>query len=251
MNVILRFLITVRQATAYFLSFLAFPLNCISCSDISYGLPLCKTCKQDLCDYIIPIERRCSACGEILISENDTCLPCREALNTAQNIFHRIDFIFPIYPYVLWKKELLFVWKMANNRAFSPFFAEIVFQILQKYFPGMPVVPVPPRPGKIKKKGWDQMQELCFYLKILYDVPTENLLIRRSTGEQKKRNRTERFDCIGQTYALAKLPAQKKLPQSAVILDDILTTGATLAACADVLKKAGVEHIYAVTLFKV
>ena len=133
------------------------------------------------------------------------------------------------------------------------FFARVLFRVLQRYYEGFTVVPVPPRPGKIKKTGWDQIADLCRYLRGLYGIRVCRALVRLGTQQQKKLSRSERLSRLGKQYALKsafkKAACAQKLPHQVVLLDDIMTTGVTLETCAALLKEVGVQKVYALTLF--
>lgn len=117
----------------------------------------------------------------------------------------------------------------------------------------LPVVPVPPRPGKIKKKGWDQIDELCFYLKNIYGVKVYKVLERLSKKQQKKLSRDERLQLIKKGYVLKNNKKIKSflqnIPEKIVLIDDVMTTGSTIEACAEALKTAGVKTVVVITLF--
>ena len=154
---------------------------------------------------------------------------------------------------------------MQEKRSLSPFFASLVENKICQAESivgenSLQIVPVPPRPGKIRKNGWDQIDEICFYLKNGFGRKILPVLVRKSVIQQKKLGRIQRLESIGSSYEPA--PGKKirrilkhlpdgKLPDSVVLLDDVMTTGATLEDCSSVLKKMGVAHVYCVTLFTV
>ena len=235
---------SLKKVSAYVLSSIAFPLNCISCGKPAYGIALCKHCIDDFLDNIEPPENRCVRCGVLRISENETCLECRE-----EERFYNVSSIFPIHPYILWKKELLFAWKIANGRCFTPLFAKLVNKVLEKFYKDLVIVPVPPRKGKIKKKGWDQIDDLCNELEQKYNYDVKKILERTSANEQKKLSKEERLENTEKNYTI--LPDLKDIPKEVVLIDDVMTTGATLENCAKALIGAGVEKVHAVTIFYV
>ncbi|WP_455159993.1 ComF family protein [Treponema lecithinolyticum] len=261
MGILFKWCCALRSAGAAVLSASLFRQSCISCATRTYTMPLCPLCHSELMHAVVPLEQRCMYCGRPLISEKTLCFECR----SSRTLFHT-DGVFPLYPYVLWKKELLFTWKIAGNRSLTPFFASLVYKVLQKYYSGLPVVPVPPRPGKIRKTGWDQIDDLCRCLHGLYGVCIKKMLKRLTSDQQKKLNRKLRLEHAGTGYVLKKEynPAQPQrhigaissvlcrfsfVPEKVVLLDDILTTGVTVETCAHLLKQAGVRSVYAVTLF--
>ena len=113
------------------------------------------------------------------------------------------------------------------------------------------VVPVPPRPGKIREKGWDQIDEICSYLGKGWKIEILRILKRNSRMQQKKLDRVQRIEGIGTAYSLvseSKL-LKTKIPPAVILIDDVLTTGSTIENCAALLKRAGVEKVFVITLF--
>ncbi len=135
-------------------------------------------------------------------------------------------------------------------------FSNFVFQALKKLDYKI-IVPVPPRKGKIRKNGWDQINDLCLFLEKLYGYKVLKLLDRHSLKQQKKLNREERLETIKSAYSLVpqkKLSKELKktggnLPAEVCLLDDVCTTGATIEACAKILKEVGIEKVNVITLF--
>ena len=70
-----------------------------------------------------------------------------------------------------------------------------------------------------------------------------HLLRRRKwTGSQVGRKRDERLTGVSGAFALC---TRQKIPEYVVLIDDLSTTGSTLDACAEPLKKAGVPRVEA------
>lgn len=124
------------------------------------------------------------------------------------------------------------------------------------------LVGVPPRPGKMRQRGWDQIEDVCKTLHILYGFPVLTLLKRVSREQQKKKNRTGRLETKDTAYALRtdytkllahwakeKGEAQTAVPKSAILIDDVITTGATVDACAALLQEAGIKKVDVISLF--
>jgi predicted amidophosphoribosyltransferase len=189
----------------------------------------------------------------LLVCEDDVCFECREKV-----VFRNVDFVMPLFSYRLWNKELMFMWKSMKVRCLSDFFAELIGEALIELGVKV-VVPVPPRYGKIKEIGWDQVDELCNILEHRFGFKILRVLERKSVFQQKKLSRDERLESISEAYALRPFKKLKKIlkpfhdhfPSSVWLLDDVCTTGATLEACAMNLKKAGIEKVNAITLFGV
>jgi competence protein ComFC len=226
--------------------------ECAVCGTRCGAVPVCRACRNA---YFVPPQfavERCSGCGKELISEHGLCMQCR-----TEKLLTHTDFVFPLYSYRLWNSVLLFRWKIDGERALSPFFAERLASALSALPPELVIVPVPPRPGKIRKKGWDQIEEICMFLELQWKYCVCRILERKTTEEQKTLDRAERLATIDRAYSLKNGSSLRNvlrrtgglLPESVCLIDDVMTTGATIESCAAVLKKAGIKKVYAVTLF--
>ena len=173
-----------------------------------------------------------------------------------------LDGIYPVFNYIGIKKKLLFHWKIAGVHPFTEVFAPYFISVIGKIKAGVSsencvyIVPVPPRPGKIRKTGWDQTESIAKCLEKCPDVRVIRILKRTETVQQKKLNRQQRLQHSGAGYSLNEkavnlLFGGSQLPESVVLIDDIITTGSTLKSCASVLKNAGIQRVSAVTLFTV
>jgi predicted amidophosphoribosyltransferase len=103
------------------------------------------------------------------------------------------------------------------------------------------IVPVPPAPARLRRRGFDPAGELAAALAERLGSPLEECLRRRGGRRQVGRRRGER---LGQP---PRVEATGTAPRSAMLVDDVLTTGATLTACAQALRAAGAARVVAVT----
>lgn len=166
---------------------------------------------------------------------------------------------FPLWTYRAWRKSLVFLWKMEGMRSLSPLFAGCVERKLREVEGiagrSLPVVPVPPRPGKIRAEGWDQVEELSRLLEVGFGRRVLRVLSRTARVQRKKLGRAERLGGIGSAYRAATGRRARRMmsppPESAVLLDDVVTTGATLEECASILRSLGVRRVFAVALCSV
>lgn len=186
----------------------------------------------------------CDYCGKPLISEIDRCLSCR---NNEQMAFDRA---FVLFPYTGKYQRLLAAYKFSKNLALGNFFAEKIAQALSRFdLPeDIAIVPVPPRQGKIRASGWDQIE----YLAHLLDKdkggselpPLHRCLKRLESKSQKELGRDNR-----KTNLRKRIVPVKQVPQTAILIDDVMTTGSTLDACALALKEGGAKTVYGLCLF--
>ncbi|MCL2229640.1 MAG: ComF family protein [Treponema sp.] len=220
-----------------------FPASCAVCKknlldtdEIRLGL--CQNCKES----IKPIEgEKCKICGKPLISEIDTCLPCRE------NNTRSYDRLWTLYPYTGNYRKLLASYKFHKNLSLGAFFASNIICLINEnpILKDAQIIPVPPRPGKIKDTGWDQVDCLMNMLKKSgVEQPVNRCLKRSKSKVQKNLNRQERLENLK-----GKIYLEGESPKNVLIIDDVITTGSTMEVCASVLKHGGAQKVYGLCLF--
>lgn len=103
------------------------------------------------------------------------------------------------------------------------------------------IVPVPTATLRSLRRGFDPAAEIAAALAERTGLPLRPCLVRRGGGRQVGRRRGER---LGHPPVVQ---ARGEVPLSALLVDDVLTTGATLSACARALRDAGAIRVCAVT----
>lgn len=251
MNLIPKFLAFMRECL--------FPGGCAICGRILLDgeesmYSLCGDC---MTLFTVNAEPRCPSCGRPLIFGQGPCLSCRK-----QAPFH-FDGGFALYPYAGKHLELLRAYKFDGFHSLVNFLVlrllDIFFQFPSGEFSSFSWVPVPPRPGKIRKTGWDQSSYLARRLDRLYRrgyngatsisadsiyLPVCSCLKRLPSKTQKELNQKDR-----RRNLKGRIIRAGNVPRRVLLFDDVITTGSTLDACAEILKKNGVEKVYAVSLF--
>jgi ComF family protein len=216
--------------------------NLIDVCEIRYCL--CQECHSLVEEQFIASQegKKCNLCGKTLISENETCLPC---WNGSQRSYDRL---WTLFPYTGKFRTLLTAYKFRKNLALADFFAEKVIELIQETaeMKNVYLIPVPPRPGKIKNTGWDQVDYLVRRICKLSkgNIRVYRRLKRRKSKIQKQLNRKDRLENIkGRIYL------NWTVPETAIVIDDVITTGSTLEVCSSVLKEAGAQKVYGLCLF--
>jgi competence protein ComFC len=108
------------------------------------------------------------------------------------------------------------------------------------------VVPVPLHPARQRERGFNQAALLAALLTRQVPVPVKLMLKRvRYTRTQTAFDRSERMENLRGAFRLRRKMDVRGL--RVLLVDDVLTTGATLSECARVLRKAGAASIHAAT----
>ena len=214
--------------------------SCISVNEAWYGL--CDDCRGKIEQYLAETQEMetCDYCGKPLISEQVRCLSCRRTEDLS------FDRAIVLFPYSGKYQKLLSSYKFDKHISLGNFFIETISKTLEKkgISSETAIVPVPPRPGKIRKTGWDQVEYLARLLEKGRVFPVSRCLKRLKSKSQKELDRKSR-----QTNLKGRIIQKKQSPKIAVIIDDVTTTGSTLDACALALKEAGAQTVYGLCLF--
>jgi ComF family protein len=108
------------------------------------------------------------------------------------------------------------------------------------------LVPVPVHPARRRERGYDQADLLALELGRAAHVPMARCLVRvRHTTKQHRLDRAARLRNLRDAFAVRGPPTP---PHRVILVDDIVTTTATLEACASVLRAAGCEEVYGVAI---
>ncbi|MDR1411863.1 MAG: ComF family protein [Spirochaetaceae bacterium] len=228
-----------------------FPAGCAVCGDTLFGAEEAwyGLCCQCMGRFGIEDERRCLSCGRPLISEQERCLPCREGEGFS------FDGAFALWPYAGNYRKLLGAYKFGKTLALGNFLAQKMTDALPLFYPftrredGPRIeefswVPVPPRYGKIKNSGWDQIDCLAGKLRKNHGVRIDACLERLPSQTQKNLGRQGR-----RVNLLGRIRCRKPPPDRVLLFDDVITTGSTLDVCAKTLKESGAKEVFAFALF--
>lgn len=113
-----------------------------------------------------------------------------------------------------------------------------------RYPPAEVVTSVPVAPSKERIRGFNQAKEIALVFSKLSGIPYLDLLQKKAakSSQASITDRRVRQKNISATH-FQPLP-RKKIPRSVLLVDDVFTTGATVTACATVLKSMGVEQVH-------
>ena len=212
-----------------------------------------KSLFEKLLDLFFP--PRCPFCRAIL-KERETllCEECRKTLpwvpETAQKqkLRHVEACVSPLY-YEGDVRSSLLRYKFGGLSAYAPKYARLLRSCVEENAIGFDVITWTPLGRKrLRKRGYDQAKLLAQELSAAFAVPCAQLLVKTAdnppqsgTGSAEKRRAN-----VSGVYRVTdpRLVGDRRV----LLVDDIVTTGATLSECAKELKAAGARSVCTATL---
>ncbi|MFQ5985076.1 MAG: ComF family protein [Alphaproteobacteria bacterium] len=224
------------------------PPRCLACQAAVDGPGrLCPACWRDI-DFIAP--PYCGACGfpfDFDAGEGALCGDCASqapAFDRARAALR----------YGGAARKLILGFKHGDRTHAAPAFAGWMVRVGADLVDGADlVVPVPLHRRRLFARRYNQAALLALAigrLSALRVVP--DLLVRvRPTPSQAGRNRRRRFENVRGAFAVRARYRAGVEGRRVLVVDDVLTTGATVGACANTLKRAGAARVNVVTLARV
>ena len=202
---------------------------------------------SDLLDIILP--RYCAVCGSILsASEKDLCLNCLYQLpkvepihaTEIEKLFWGIVPVEKASAYIYYRKgspynNLLHLIKYKNHPEIAERLATAAATDLaaQGFFEGIDaIIPLPLSKKKERARGYNQCDYIARGLSRISGVPViKKSVVRTVANEtQTHKNRDERWKNVEGIFAVTS--PERLQGKHVLLIDDVLTTGATIAACA-------------------
>jgi predicted amidophosphoribosyltransferase len=187
----------------------------------------------------------CAACGRACRPEAALCTRCSRRLAGAAPLegpgAPGLDRAWSSAAHEGVARELVAALKFRRLLPVAELMADRIQWLAPGTLLGGTVVPVPTARLRSIARGFDPALEIAQALAARTSLPTSSCLARRGGGRQVGRRRAER---VGHP---PMIQARGRAPRSVLLVDDVLTTGATLSSCAQALRSAGSVRIVAVT----
>ena len=203
------------------------PHLCLACG--REGATLCTDCLETAGEQIPP---RCAGCRKL--SPNwKTCRTCKAWLY-ADSVYVATTYE-GIYEQLV--RSLKFETQRQSATPMAQLMAEIVPASLQNYI----VCAVPSAPKRIRERGFDHARLLMRNFSCLTHSPFDTVLYRKTNVRQVGSTRSRRLEQM-QAEFFVRHP-DKVAGESFLLIDDVMTTGASVSAAAHTLKQAGAKHV--------
>ena len=215
-------------------------------------------------DFIFP--PTCLACSNLLLdTERHVCTSCWNSiprLHSAHPLFCQTrdrlvesEVIAGLISVFLFEKEGVFQ-ALAHGLKYDGFksIGRLMGRELGNVFQksGMKaecLVPVPLHRVKMRERGFNQADMIARGLSDVTGIPVRTDILRRSryTQTQTKLDQEQRKKNVEDAFAIPE-SSHVPLGGTCILVDDVVTTGATIVACGEALHKAGFERVIAASL---
>lgn len=191
--------------------------------------------------------QRCACQNSIATTEQKfTCDYCKGFEDKPDAVYSCFSFHEPINKMV---REL----KYQKRKDFADWLSELVWQTHEKKLKHLiadhkieSITFVPMTKDRKRQRSYNQAELIAQNLAKRLELPVEDKILRRTkkvTPQVRVEDVALRYENIKDAFA-AENCAGKRL----LLIDDVMTTGSTLAACSTTLRKAGAEHVVSLTI---
>lgn len=234
------------------------PTRCLGCE--RSGSLICERCLQAL-QLIDPVQSclRCAApFGDLLCTEceRDNLQAQRSGAVLAPT---PIDRCLAMAVFADPLPRIIRSYKDAGERRAAPLLAELLFDTLDNAERAAPeryggivmaadaLVFIPATARAYRRRGFDHMQAIATPLAVMTDIELVDALVKHGSSDQRALGRQERQETSLGAYEVVADIANKRV----LLIDDVITTGATVRAAASALKRAGARSVDVAALARV
>ncbi len=222
-----------------------FPSVCLVCEQDTDGAPICDRCLSS----IQPIERNfCQLCGQPLQRKRRSylCAECVRKPLSLTRIRAWARFTHPL-------DKLVYVFKYSRFSRLAGYFSRHLTPIIRSdglLSTAGAIVPIPLHPVKSWWRGYNQSAILGRAISADTGIPMTNILKRRRMTRTQTRliPRQRRANVSGAFALRSRIDPSTIKGRRLILLDDVVTSGSTLDAAAEVLLDAGAEAVYGLTI---
>lgn len=184
----------------------------------------------------------CIGCADL---GQPVCSNCLENLSIVKNNqIPQVDLLVCASDYSGWLRDRVIQYKSGNYELGRPL-AQVLLEKCLIALGNYPIVPIPTSVEKKQLRQIDTIGHLVKQIKLLnptYSI-NSNLVLIRPVKDQVGLSKSERQRNVADAFA-----ARAKLKGTVILIDDVVTTGATISAAAKALKAAGADKVFAVGL---
>lgn len=201
-------------------------MACVECNKT--GLPLCEACVS-----AIEYPDRCFLCKASSV-RGLTCGKCVGKTPISQQVV--------VATHERGAKKLVYHIKYGAARSSARHAGKLLADKLP-FLPEAVIVPIPTTNSRVRQRGFDQASVMAASIGRHVGYPVEYVLKRVGNDHQIGSGRKQRIEHMKHAFELKS--GAGFADKTALLVDDVVTTGATMEAAARLLKKAGAKHVIA------
>ncbi len=217
------------------------PPQCVTCG--REGSALCVACSTS---EIVPYGQQCWLCNRVSAGGR-TCPKCRAGGSPR--------FVWITTNYAGAARDLIKIYKFGHQRAAARSLSQLMVETLHDFNSPAELtklnylmVPIPTATSRIRQRGFDHSVLLAKTVGRQLGVECANSLGRLGQSRQLGAKKSERLFQTKDSY-FVRLPRITK-SRNILLIDDVITTGATLKAVTKVLRAAGAKRVDALVFAK-
>lgn len=228
-----------------------YPPVCVFCSSV---LPSDRTRKK-----INAVDGICETCAvRVKAIQEPRCMKCGKPVRKKEQEFchdcEKKEYAFDggcsLWIHKMPVNQAIYRYKYANRRIYGKVFAKELWKHYRnqlRQWEVEQIIPVPLHDKKRRKRGYNQAELIANRIGIWSGITVDSRSVIRikNTTPLKQLNDQERNRALNNAFAVK---STWKQAQNVLIIDDIYTTGCTLHHIAQVLKQAGAEKVYFLTI---
>lgn len=215
--------------------------SCLVCRteiNLSGNFLICDSCASSL-----PVaEHTCKKCGQRVGMHDNICDRCKKAEWHFDKAASAFAYEGEVVTLVL---RLKYNAEGDIAAAAAPF---MVREIVNKEIEADIIIPVPLTVKRFKSRGYNQAELIAKEISVLLKLPVETSALVRVKQTEKQQDMTakKRAENLKDAFSITDKSLVKD--KRVLLVDDVFTTGATVNECARMLKKAGAEKVYVITV---
>lgn len=222
------------------------PRQCLLCNTKVYEFNLCKYCVSAL----PRLENRCGLCHWPIMANMEKCTLCISEDFCNHDVLSRLVNIHIAMPYAHPIDKMICKFKYNGDLAMGDSLAYLLLRSMQSYHNNViankldlpeVIIPVPLSNPKLKSRGFNQSQEIAKVIAKNLNIKLDTNLVAKykETLAQKEQDRVNRTKNLANSFCLNYIPKYR----SVAIVDDVVTTGSTIAELIHLLNKTNIRKI--------